>query len=654
MAAPEAVVKTISGGIRRWFLSMNPWLVLLLGVWLVLGAILADDFGESWDEQGTSQYGAATLRSFLTLTPPEHTFGGLEHYGPFFLALTEAAISVARGAGLTWEPYQIRHLAYFLTLPTAVVAVYLLSRRWARPPAALAAAALLATQPLLFGHSFMNPKDTPFLALFAVAMAAGVAAVDRIPAVEESRPRGCQLRGLDQEGTHPVVSDWQAARLWLRWVLGITVASALIVTLELLVFHSTVLPLLESNVRQAYEGRASPLLNRWFDSVAQRRESEGVEAYVVKARGLYFTYGRHVVLAAWLVACLLAFRTFPVTACKARHRWLPGGMPVAGVCLGLAMSVRPGAALAGALVGLYMFLRHRRKALAPLIGYALVAVAVCYATWPWLWGHPLSRIGEAIRSVAELDSNNQMLYAGHVYVIRNAPWHFAIVFPWIQITVPLWLMGVAGMLSLTRNRDGRTASLAAVLLLWMVLPPAVAALVRYDLYDNARHLLFATTPAFVFAARAFDALWRRWTSIAGRAIAMIVLLFPGLLAIFRLHPYEYIYFNPIVGGVRGAFRSYELDYWGLSYRETTAFLNREASPNASIVVLEPTHLFFLYAREDLKLAVMDPASPAGDPTPEFLMSTTRVNQDLEVDPSAPVVFRVEVDGATLAIVKKTP
>ena len=29
----------------------------------------------------------------------------------------------------------------------------------------------------------------------------------------------------------------------------------------------------------------------------------------------------------------------------------------------------------------------------------------------------------------------------------------------------------------------------------------------------------------------------------------------------RLHPYEYMFYNPLVGGLEGAARRYEMDYW---------------------------------------------------------------------------------------------
>ena len=46
-----------------------------------------------------------------------------------------------------------------------------------------------------------------------------------------------------------------------------------------------------------------------------------------------------------------------------------------------------------------------------------------------------------------------------------------------------------------------------------------------------------------------------------------------------LHPYEYVYFNQLIGGTRGAEERFETDYWATSYREAAVrlvyFLNQE-------------------------------------------------------------------------------
>ncbi|MBK7451934.1 MAG: hypothetical protein IPJ47_22015 [Anaerolineales bacterium] len=76
---------------------------------------------------------------------------------------------------------------------------------------------------------------------------------------------------------------------------------------------------------------------------------------------------------------------------------------------------------------------------------------------------------------------------------------------------------------------------------------------------------------------------------------------PGLFAIVRLHPYEYSYYS-FIGGVDGAEKKFETDYWGISFKEAMEYLSAYAPTNARIMVLSgPDDIARLYARPDLQI-----------------------------------------------------
>ena len=45
----------------------------------------------------------------------------------------------------------------------------------------------------------------------------------------------------------------------------------------------------------------------------------------------------------------------------------------------------------------------------------------------------------------------------------------------------------------------------------------------------------------------------------------------------QLHPYEYIYYNSLVGDLKGAYGKYETDYWGLGYKEAVIWFNENVN-----------------------------------------------------------------------------
>jgi hypothetical protein len=85
-------------------------------------------------------------------------------------------------------------------------------------------------------------------------------------------------------------------------------------------------------------------------------------------------------------------------------------------------------------------------------------------------------------------------------------------------------------------------------------------------FSGMRHFTFVVPPLAVLAGIGFDSLFTR---LAARrrafAAAAVVVLGAWLIwtasVLVRLHPYEYLFFNPLVGGLAGAAQRYDTDYW---------------------------------------------------------------------------------------------
>ncbi len=51
----------------------------------------------------------------------------------------------------------------------------------------------------------------------------------------------------------------------------------------------------------------------------------------------------------------------------------------------------------------------------------------------------------------------------------------------------------------------------------------------------------------------------------------------------KLHPYEYIYFNEVIGGTNKAMDKFELDYWGATYKEATEWVRNNKTTDLPTV-----------------------------------------------------------------------
>ncbi len=98
---------------------------------------------------------------------------------------------------------------------------------------------------------------------------------------------------------------------------------------------------------------------------------------------------------------------------------------------------------------------------------------------------------------------------------------------------------------------------------------------RPIVYDHTRHYLFlipfmvlAASATFIHILKIVPDFWKKAIAVA-MAIAMLKVGFDML----RIHPYEYTYFNELVGGLKGAFGKYDTEYWCTSNREAASYLN---------------------------------------------------------------------------------
>lgn len=157
-------------------------LLLLLAIQFAFGIATLSSYGESWDEARLYEYGEQSINAYRALFDPsiEVGFGDddLRYYGPaYFMGMS----LIARGAALVFPQIPVIdlwHLGNFACLQFGLSCFYFLLRRFLEGMPSLAATALFASQPLLWGHGFINPKDIPFMAFFTASILFGLNMLD--------------------------------------------------------------------------------------------------------------------------------------------------------------------------------------------------------------------------------------------------------------------------------------------------------------------------------------------------------------------------------------------------------------------------------------------------------------------------------------------
>jgi hypothetical protein len=171
-----------------------PLLVLLL-VSLLIGVFTFQDYGMTWDERLYYEYGEAIGYAYSVPARLSEDFDINRAYGPSVgdhrnrgpAYLLAARIPVNTLHALTGvDKIDLWHLINFITYLLGVFYFYRLSLRWLKPESAFGAALLYISQPMLWGHAFINPKDPPFTTIFIATLYYGLRAIDQLSATEAS------------------------------------------------------------------------------------------------------------------------------------------------------------------------------------------------------------------------------------------------------------------------------------------------------------------------------------------------------------------------------------------------------------------------------------------------------------------------------------
>lgn len=602
---------------------------ILLILSLLIGILTITDYGESWDELKLYDYAADSLEAygnwFQHGTIPV-TGDRFENYGPFFVMVTRIITKTFKQLFPAVQEVDVQHFVYFLTFLLGAWAFYHLARRWLSRSAAFGATLLLMTQPVLWGHAFINPKDIPLLSLFLLSVHLGMRMHDSLFAKDENA------------NVSSITTAWNELTPRRRRLLA--AASIIWLVPVLILFGSTPLihQWIDSIVRDAAMGGDS-----WLTQIVPRIQRVAPEIYIQRFFVLFLRVRAIIFLIATGIFFWLYRRSFP-----AGLRGLGIILP-AGIILGLTVSIRIFGAWVGVLVAGYMVWKSGKKVWLALATYALTAILAMYLTWPYLWPDPIGHFWETVQIMSQHPWPSKVLFNGISYPANNLPASYMPLLLAIQMTEPVWVLffvGLVAALSGFIKKRIETRELLAVTLAWFVLPLITFVLLRPTLYDNFRQTFFILPPIFFMAGLAFDLVQK--PLLRGVLIALVAL--PGLLASARLHPYEYVYYNQFIGGVREAVDRFELEYWATSYREAAQEANRIAPANANIWVDGPAHVFNRFARPDFH--IYSPQEPERADHYDIVVTLARYDLEKTSFPQAPIVYRVTREGAVFAVIRQ--
>jgi hypothetical protein len=258
-----------------------------------------------------------------------------------------------------------------------------------------------------------------------------------------------------------------------------------------------------------------------------------------------------------------------------------------------------------------------KRNLAILLVYLVLTIGLTILFWPILWQNPWKEFVNAFFMMSKYPFNRPVLYEGKFYLPENLPWHYLPV--WIGITTPVivlagilpCLIGWSGsIISLIKSkekvqtliRSSSEISIWFVVIGWLVIPVAAVYLFHSVLYDGWRQMFFIYPVIVLISLRGLIFLYQ-WMERIPLQINVIKVIASSLLLLgliepawfmVHYHPFENVYFNVFAGDPSTLRQRFEMDYWGLSYKQGIDFiLTKDSSKNIKIFISDPPGLDYI-------------------------------------------------------------
>jgi hypothetical protein len=298
----------------------------------------------------------------------------------------------------------------------------------------------------------------------------------------------------------------------------------------------------------------------------------------------------------------------------------------------------------------------------------LPALALAYfimiLAWPWAALSPLNPI-RGLFAFSQFHYEIHTVFAGRIYEMADVP---RIYVPgYLLIRLPLITLAGAALAMILLFRLPHEWDLRhrrkdlALVSLTVFFPLACQVLFRGPAFTGMRHFLFVLPPLATLAGTGFseliDALENRGRQLAAGAAALVCagFLWEGA-TLARLHPYENLSYNALVGGLPGAFRRYDMDYWFNSMPEAIRMLEAYVRDKVPVEVIGPPKIYSVAVCG--KRAAFDQTASLPQlhwdfrsewDESEFFIAPTQMNCDRDLD--GEVIGAVQRLGVPIAYVK---
>lgn len=235
--------------------------------------------------------------------------------------------------------------------------------------------------------------------------------------------------------------------------------------------------------------------------------------------------------------------------------------------------------------------------------WGIVGIAVILF-WPFLWNEPLLII-EKIRSLSKAAQPNPTFFEEQFFSAHQLPLYYIPKFILITTPIPAMLIACCSIIStwvlwLNRRMVLKNKALVFVVVSWLILAAVFVGLfvAKPVLYNGWRHFQFVWP--FMVIPGVFGSKWLVELKVRSTKFLMVGSLVVGafMLSInISYFPFSHTYFNEFVKFPSNA---YEVDYWGLSFKQGVDWLEQNEEGGSVYFSDKPGRLNYSMASDNFK------------------------------------------------------
>jgi len=249
-----------------------------------------------------------------------------------------------------------------------------------------------------------------------------------------------------------------------------------------------------------------------------------------------------------------------------------------GVVFGIAQSTRiVGFSLfiTYFLLSLFQSIANKEKATETILNSTIILM-LSFFIWvlsvPFLGANFFANLIYIVTETTGFQTwSHEILYMGKLLSKDERPWHYLPVLLAIQLPLTVLFSLASGLFLVARKKLRYNFSHPVFVITTIVLINFIIYFALHPVvYNGIRHFLYLAVCLVILAAfflvDLYDKLKREHKFILWGAVSAYLLF--TLVRMIHLHPYEYVYYNELMGGLRGADKKFESDYWGAAYKES--------------------------------------------------------------------------------------